>query len=770
MLSVAASGDAGSAATVETHVTQYFRRPMIPSIDRVPGAAAAFSDMQLPKGPCAARGARSRDAVGISLGVQTDFREIEVQTDPWSAPLDDAGAGAGAAAREIRTLVGLTYANGLLPAHEETMAAIDRVKQQEAQDELIPPPLDPTKKAYTAEELRGDARRRRMLVERDVAEWARREDELRRVQDMRLEMLIARLAEREEARTAIRTRKLERMRDRHEAGNARRAGRLAAERVQTLKKLAQGRDAALAQMGRRSGAHASSSRTVVDVGGRPMLSLPETFSTATQVRQAIFGANTLNAPFLSPGQAPYRYTGVIKLAGTDLRTQRDFDEVLQFMPDEARLTLGAPLNHTRSAQTARIASGAGRTQPGPPGPPGRQGRAAGRSCSVTGEDPLPRFVPPPGMSYAEYNAVSAARSRRLARSGAGEGEGVFSATAPVPASASTSAPAAAGAAAAAADGASAPPTAGGGGGLGATAGGKARVQPLLFQDPPSVEGTRVFDAALFVQSLIRGAAAQVRLYNGKERRLGLVRELRLAHELVSARQDAVALSANTQERLAALRAALATGAVSAGVAGVLGATLDALAKERVCREQVGRAAAILEIAVRERRRREDEESARRGREVYDRARTQFRRAQAADAHRHIADALLARVGRRAVADDADARGRELAARQVEALVALDAESSQAYMRSPQDAVRDLVRGFLVPEVDRRMLVARVRRAQEGVTLAARVLPDALDKAGVGCGDGGDGGDGVEGLRRLAARADREGWDSLDGRADAGVGP
>lgn len=48
------------------------------------------------------------------------------------------------------------------------------------------------------------------------------------------------------------------------------------------------------------------------------------------VNGCIFDANQLNAPVLRPGEAPYRFAGVIKLAGTELRTQQDFEEIMQY--------------------------------------------------------------------------------------------------------------------------------------------------------------------------------------------------------------------------------------------------------------------------------------------------------------------------------------------------------------------------------------------------------------------------------------------------------
>ena len=60
---------------------------------------------------------------------------------------------------------------------------------------------------------------------------------------------------------------------------------------------------------------------------------------------------------------------------------------------------------------------------------------------------------------------------------------------------------------------------------------------LYYQDPPSVDALREQDAALFMQNLLRGFATQLKLQTGKNRRIGLVQELRLAHELVQSQNQ-----------------------------------------------------------------------------------------------------------------------------------------------------------------------------------------------------------------------------------------
>lgn len=729
------SGPITQVQTVSSNA--YYRRPMIPRVEQVSSRGIAFTGTDLPRAPPDVhRTVKQRaEVIGISVAIQTDFREIEIQTDPWTAPLEEDAC--GTSNQEVKSLLELTVANGLLPAHEETMKVIERIKRLQDFDAAIPAPLDPTRTTYTYEELQNEQKRISMLVERDLAEWKRKEAEMKKVQDLRLELLIQKLMEREEARTEIRIHKLERMRNTHEMKASAQLDKLSSQRLMTLKKQAHSRDATIQRMVRRMESHNFSNRSVIDTAKRgPRLALPETISTSTVVNGTIHSANILNAPFLKPGEAPYRYTGVIKLAGTDLRTQESFDEILQFMPEENRLILGAPLNHTRSAQSARLYNGEGYT---------RRQRGAKKSRAVTSDDPIPQLLPPPGMTKGEFEMYLNHTQRRFARTGVEVGQYLMGrggtkedikegqgqpgddgaeAHQAAESNAATAAMSTSGPAS------SAQPQEGDTAQQAARDIGK-QTQALHFQDPPTIDNIRLADAALFIQNLIRGAAAQVRLYNGKERRLGLVRELRLAHELVAARNEDELLSDATQDRITALKSALATGSISSAVTGIIGTTLDALAKERTRKEQINRARAILEVATRERYRREKEESIRRENVNFERTKSNFAQMQIMEAHRDIADGLLTRISRRAIDADAAVRSKELAIRQVEALVALDYENSKQYMKNPEKCIRDLMASFLLPEIDRRVLISRLKQDQESVGLAINIVRDATADPGFG---------------------------------------
>lgn len=143
--------------------------------------------------------------ISVSIAVQTDFRETAVQTDPWSAPLTaDADVMENA---ELKSLAELTFANGLLPAHQGTMDVIRRIEEDRDFEARIPPPMDPTK-VPTAEDVKQEETRVQMLLEKDLKEWARREKDIQTQHERRIVLLVEKLAEREQAAQDLRTDRL----------------------------------------------------------------------------------------------------------------------------------------------------------------------------------------------------------------------------------------------------------------------------------------------------------------------------------------------------------------------------------------------------------------------------------------------------------------------------------------------------------------------------------------------------------------------------------
>ena len=113
-------------------------------------------------------------------------------------------------------------------------------------------------------------------------------------------------------------------------------------------------------------------------------------------------------------------------------------------------------------------------------------------------------------------------------------------------------------------------------------------------------------AILLLQRLLRGRAEQNRMFEGKEKRLDLITELRLTEEWreQSDLPEERDLIHNYQERVI-------DGVTEAFQSAIISKTMDNLSKELVRLKQERRIAAMVELAENERRQREAQESGRR---------------------------------------------------------------------------------------------------------------------------------------------------------------
>ncbi|KNC54466.1 AMY-1-associating protein expressed in testis 1 [Thecamonas trahens ATCC 50062] len=238
--------------------------------------------------------------------------------------------------------------------------------------------------------------------------------------------------------------------------------------------------------------------------------------------------------------------------------------------------------------------------------------------------------------------------------------------------------------------------------------------PQLHQPDKAEEEKDV--AVILIQSLIRGRAVQNTMFEGKERRLPLIQELRSVHavsqvernELAQLRRDALAARAARDKTARSAKAKSA--AVESALGSVVGNALEYFSKQLVRLREERRIAAMVKLAERERRRREAAES---GRRVAEEARRKVEDeifAQIMGTHQESVDSYIESVLSSAVAatsrDQALDEAR-LKAAQLNTLV----DELEAQREEPSVVVRDLVTSFLFPEVERRTLQARVAHQQ-----------------------------------------------------------
>ncbi|XP_041529107.1 cilia- and flagella-associated protein 91 isoform X2 [Microtus oregoni] len=118
-----------------------------------------------------------------TVGTQTDYRDADVQTDPYSPEYvvcQDT-------IPELLTLANLTWGRGL-PAGQAEVEMIERAREKRAWEATLPPLNDNLQ----------IEKRRKMMNAMERKEWAFREGEIEKLQDLRLEVLKQLLRRREE--------------------------------------------------------------------------------------------------------------------------------------------------------------------------------------------------------------------------------------------------------------------------------------------------------------------------------------------------------------------------------------------------------------------------------------------------------------------------------------------------------------------------------------------------------------------------------------------
>ncbi|KAK5861123.1 hypothetical protein PBY51_022542 [Eleginops maclovinus] len=173
---------AGIIPTAECLVTgvdswKYFKRPLIPFAQHAPPDVI----FALPKEQFASSGGKNTEQqpTHVTVGVQTDYRESETQTDPYSS---EYVVQPGPSPSELLRLAALTWGCGL-PAGLAEVEMIERARAKRAWEATLPPLND----------ISQLDKRRRMMEEMEVKE----------LQETRLSVLKDLLRQRDEAQKEV---------------------------------------------------------------------------------------------------------------------------------------------------------------------------------------------------------------------------------------------------------------------------------------------------------------------------------------------------------------------------------------------------------------------------------------------------------------------------------------------------------------------------------------------------------------------------------------
>jgi len=204
-------------------------------------------------------------------------------------------------------------------------------------------------------------------------------------------------------------------------------------------------------------------------------------------------------------------------------------------------------------------------------------------------------------------------------------------------------------------------------------------------------------AILLLQRLIRGRAGQNIMFEGKEKRLSLIEELRRTEECKEAAERE-----SERNIIQAYQERILDGLTEALQGTVVAETLDKLSKELVKYKQERKIAAMVKFAERKRRMREAEESGRRQAEQLLREREDRLFRSIMGTHQATVDSYLSAI----LTDTLDKATTEQAMK--EANIKADklnklVDAIENKMNDPQQVIKNIVSSFLIPDIQRAKL-------------------------------------------------------------------
>lgn len=583
---------------------KYFRRPMIPFSQSLGPEIVLASARQ---DALSARRANDRRRTPTpsqkTVQTQTDYRDSEAQTDPYSP---DYVVKPGTQP-EVLTLALLSYECGL-PAGLAEVEMIERARAKRAW-ELTLPPLTDTAQLD---------KRRRMMEEQERREWALREQEIDRLQEARLKVLIKLLQQREEQNEELNTKCLNRLWARKQLEKKEKVAKIRHEFMRAVRKLTLKKGKVEGKLERRS--------LVADYSSFGS----QAFAPLTRI--GVF-VDRLADQYVVKNRYLMTYDGLVELENSMP------DYILQpvVRPPKRQLTTSTGFMKRKYRQEMEL---------------------AGIHKNLK-EKQLQASQPPKPLRFLQ----------KVER-------------------------------------------------------------PLPRPTTPSVEIPKQSDedrelATIFLQQVLRGRSVQNMMYEGKEKRMELIQELRSTHALQGAGQMAMnqqkmaALQLQKQQELFQQKESTVDEALSAVEGESLGDALDFLNKELIRLQEERRIHAFSMLAERQRRIREAEESGlrqveERRRREEDEIFKQVVKVHQGSVDAYLEDIILVTLERKA---DEQARSEiQVMAEQIND-AAYEAETRRTEMQS-EEIVAELVYGFLLPEVQKQYVREKVHEQQRKFLVAA----------------------------------------------------
>ncbi|XP_063070016.1 cilia- and flagella-associated protein 91 [Engraulis encrasicolus] len=583
---------------------KYFKRPLLPFSQQVPADVVFAVPASTPLPPRDDQSDGTGEPFQCTVGVQTDYRDSEAQTDPYTP---EYVLRPGTAPPELVTLATLTWGRGL-PAGLAEVEMIERARAKRAWEANLPPLND-------ASQL---DKRKRMMEEMERKEWAFRESEIEKLQEARLVVLVNLLRQREEHQQKGTVKRLDQKYSQQQKSKEHTLNRIRSNYIISLRKLVEKRRNIEGKLERRDIV-----KDYCDYGSATYapLSRVGVFPDRDSQRHVV------KSPLLDT------YEGLVQL--------------------EANLPASV-LQPCIKAPKPRVNKGFI--------------RRADRS-----EMELRRTYE---ALVAEKQRVEEKKPLRF----------LFKTEKPEPRSPS----------------------------------------PVAEAPPEGDEEIEL--AVIFLQKLLRGRSIQNQMFEGKEKRMELIQELRTTHALQREEQDILkedkqfthSLQRHREEhcnRLSEMESH------EAGVSGaVLADMLDFLSKELVRLQEERRLHALTLLADRRRRMREAEESGRRQLEEKRRREEDAIFKQVVKVHQDTVDVYLEDIILGTVEQTADSQARQEIQRLAEEVnnVAYALEDTRSTLQS-EEIVSELVYSFLLPEIQKISIRDKVKHSQRRHLHAARSI-------------------------------------------------
>lgn len=591
---------------------KYFERPLIPFVQQIPPHILLEMGRSDPYNSLDTGEERPLTPPVRTVGIQTDYRDSEAQTDPYT-PEYFVRPGS---VPELLTLANLTWGRGL-PAGLAEVEMIERAREKRAWEATLP----------SLQDMSQLEKRRKMMDEQERKEWAFREQEIGKLQEARLEVLKKLLKQREDSQREIDVKRLDDRWCKLQRAKDERVKRIKNEHIKEIRKLTRTMKNIEGKLERRDIIHDYSS---YDSQVYAPLTRIGYFPDRNSERYVV------KNPFLSS------YEGLLELEANlpDFVTQprikspkRNLTTKDGFLKRAARLDLELEQVHKALVEK--------------------------RTKCKEEEKPL-RFL------------------HKIEK------------PAPRP------------------------------------------ITPKVEEPPEGVEEREL--AIIYLQKLIRGRAVQNMMYEGKEKRLELIQEMRATHalqedkQLLKKAEKQATLALQRQRDLRDHKLSVLDDHLSELEGGALSDMFDFLSKELVRLQQERKIHAFAMLAERQRRIREAEESGRRQVEQRRRREEDEIFKQVVRVHQSTVDTYLEDIILSATDSTADEQAREEIQKMAEEIndIAYEMETRKTRLQS-EEIVAELVYSFLIPEVQKRSLQERVRLSQRKHTVAAhRVIHEGTE--------------------------------------------